>query len=193
MSSERFAPLASAAVIVSTLALSACDGSVRREGPPEVGFEIVRVDTAHNRRWVLREDALTVYDALNRRRLRRIVLPDWVLAGPPYGCPPDLVLDAKGAAFVSSNVQPVLWRVDPQGFRPTRMDIALDADTDKDVGFTGFSLASDGALIATGATFPSLWRIDLASGRATKLASFPAAPAACSVAALVDRGFGGGL
>ncbi len=161
------------AVIVSSLVVSGCDGSVRREGPPQVGLEIVRVDLAHNRRWVLREDALTVYDHMNGRRLRHIILPDWVLAGPKDGCAPDIVLDASGAALVSSNVQPVLWRVDPQRFQIIRIALELETDTDKEVGFTGLSFSADGELIAAGATFASLWRIDLAAGRATKLVSLP--------------------
>jgi hypothetical protein len=157
----------------AAILLAACDGSVRRVGPPEVGLEVVRVDLAHNRRWVLREHALTVYDNLNGRRLRHIILPDWVVAGPRHGCAPDMVLDASGAALVSSNVLPVLWRVDPRRFQITRIALELESDTDKDVGFAGLSFSADGVLIAAGATFPSLWRIDLQAARATKLPSLP--------------------
>ena len=31
-------------------------------------------------------------------------------------CPPGLAIDPSGAAFVSSSVLPVLWRIDPQRF-----------------------------------------------------------------------------
>lgn len=157
--------------VAAAMLLPACDGSVRREGPPEVGLEIVRVDLAHNRRWVLRKDALTVYDHMNGRRLRQIILPDWVLAGPKDGCAPDIVLDASGAALVSSNVLPVLWRVDPQRFQLTRIALELETDTDREVGFTGLSFSPDGQLLAAGATFPSLWRIDLSAGRARRIAT----------------------
>ena len=145
--------------------LSACDGSVRREGPPQAEFQLVRVDSTHNRRWVLEMDALTVYDDLNRRRLRRLVLPDWALAGPRDACAPDMVLDRNGAAYVSSNVLPILWRIDPARFEITR--IALDANTDKDIGFTGLKFAGEGVLVANGTTVASQWRIDLRSARAT--------------------------
>lgn len=181
---KRFASLAPAAVIVSSLAVSGCDGSVRREGPPEVGLEIVRVDLAHNRRWVLREHALSVYDHMNGRRLRHIILPDWVLAGPKDGCAPDIVLDASGAALVSSNVLPVLWRVDPQRFQVIRIALQLDADAGKEVGLTGLAFSADGELIAAGTTFASLWRIDLGAGRATKLASLPT-PGVCDTSDLL--------
>lgn len=156
-------------------ALGSCDGSVRREGPKPELLEIVRIDTGGNRRWVLTQDALAVYDNVNRRRLRRIELPDWPLADPMHACAPDMVLDSSGALIVSSNVVPVLWRVDPRRFQVTRIPLALEADADKDVGFTALSFAADGALMAQGATFASLWRIDLAGARATKVASSPAA------------------
>lgn len=172
-----------AAALAATSLLSGCDGSVRREGRIAPLLEIVRTDAARNRLWVLDQEALTVYDALNGRRLRRVILPDWVLAGPRDGCPPSLALDASGAAFVSSNVVPVLWRVDPQRFRLTRITLELDADADKDVGFTSLSFSQDGALIAAGATFASAWRIDVGAGRASKVASSPA-PGACDPALL---------
>ena len=181
---KRFASLTATAVVVSSLVISGCDGSVRREGPPEVGLEVVRVDLAHNRRWVLREHALSVYDHLNGRRLRHIILPDWVVAAPMDACAPDLVLDASGAALVSSNVLPVLWRIDPQRFQITRIGLALDADTDKDFGFAGLSFDGDGILIAAASTFASVWRIDIRAASATKIGSFPASTRACHPAAL---------
>jgi hypothetical protein len=169
--------------------LAACDGSVRRDGPPEIEFQLVRVDAERNRRWVLELDAVTVYDNLNMRRLRRIVLPDWVVAGPRDGCPPGLVIEPSGTVLVSSNVLPVLWRVRPERFEITRIDVALDSDTDKDVGFSSLSLAGDGMLLASGSTVSSQWRIDLRSARATKLASQPA-PGQCDP--VLQRGAEGG-
>lgn len=173
----------SAAALAGTTLLSACDGSVRREGPPKAELQVLRADAAGNRLWVLDEDAVTVYDNTNGRRLRRVMLPDWVVAGPGDSCPPSLALDASGAAFVSSNVVPVLWRVDPRRFQVTRIALELDADADKDVGFTSMSFSQDGALLAAGATFASAWRIDVGSGRASKVASSPA-PGACDPAVL---------
>jgi hypothetical protein len=175
-----------AAALAATQLLSACDGSVRREGRIEQPLQIVRADAERNRLWVLEPEALTLYDNTNGRRLRRIVLPDVVLAGEGHACPPGVVLDRAGTVFVSSNVVPVVWRIDPQGFDVTRIPLALSADTDKDVGFTGLSLTGDGALIAAGATFGSLWRIDLAAASATKVASYPASADACDPAMLLS-------
>lgn len=160
------------------LLLCACDGSVRRDGPREVEFQLVRVDAAHNRRWVLELDALTVYDNLGGRRLRRLVLPDWVVAGPDEACPPDLVLDPSGAAYVSSNVMPVLWRIDPRRFELARIDITPDTHGDRDFGFTRLAFAGRGVLLAQGTTFGSSWRIDLATRRAAKVGLLPGCHAA---------------
>jgi len=181
--SMQFKSFTLAAALAAPLLLSACDGSVRREGLPKAELQVVRADAAGNRLWVLDQDAVTVYDNTNGRRLRRVILPDWVLAGPRDGCPPSLALDASGVAFVSSNVVPVLWRVDPQRFQVTQIALELDTDADKDVGFTSLSFSADGALIAAGATYSSAWRIDVSAGRASKVASAPA-PGACDPALL---------
>lgn len=153
-------------LLSAILLMSACDGSVRREGPPQVELAIVRVDSAHNRRWVLETSALAVYDNLNHRRLRLIALPDWVLAGPYDSSPPDIVLDRGGAAYVSSNVLPVLWRVDPRSFQVTKIELVLDAHADKDIGFTALQFVGDGVLAARGSTLASQWLIDLRRGTA---------------------------
>lgn len=162
-----------ATALATLILVCACDGSVRREGPVEPLLQVMRADAERNRLWVLDQDALTLYDKLNRRRLRRIILPEWVLAGESHACAPDVVLDAAGTVFVSSNVLPVLWRIDPQSFEVARIALTLDSDNDKDVGFTGLSFAADGVLIAAGATFGSLWRIDLRTASASKVASHP--------------------
>jgi hypothetical protein len=179
---KLFTPIAALALVMS---LSACDGSVRREGPPAVDLQVVRVDAARNRLWVLDPTGLTLYDNLNGRRLRHIVLPELFLAGAEHICPPDVAFDAAGTVFVSSDVLPVLWRVDPQRFEVTRIELSLDADADKDVGFTGLSFAGDGIAIAAGATFASLWRIDLHAARASKVASYPGSSRACDPGALL--------
>lgn len=171
-----------AAALATSSLLSGCDGSVRREGPATELLEVVRADTQGNRRWVLNQDSLNVYDNVSRRRLRRIELPDWTLAGPLYACAPDMVLDSTGAAIVSSNVAPVVWRIDPQRFEVTRIELTLSTDSDKDIGFTALSFAGDGTLIAAGTTVGSMWRIDLRSARATKVAAYPPAAGICDPA-----------
>lgn len=182
--SIQFKSFTLAAALAAPLLLSACDGSVRREGLAQAQLQVVRADAARNRLWILDPDALTLYDNTNGRRLRRIVLPEATLADPADACPPDVAFDSAGTVYVSSNVVPVLWRVDPQRFEVTRMEITLDADTDKDLGFTGLSFAGDGVLLATGTTFAALWRIDLRTASASKVASYPYSVRACDAATL---------
>ena len=173
-------------IVMTAAMLWACDGSVRREGPAVVDFQIVRADAERNRLWVLEPDAVTLYDITNARRLRSIVLPELILVGANERvCPPDIAVDAGGTVFISSNAVPVVWRIDPVRFEVTRTELALDAETDKDVGFTGLSFAADGVLLAAGSTFGSLWRIDLRQARASKVASYPSASVPCNPAALL--------
>ena len=172
-------------MVMTAAMLSACDGSVRREGPQVVEFQIVRADPARNRLWVLDPSGLTLRDSLNGRQLRHVSLPELFLAAGDRVCRPDIAFDAAGTVFVSSDVLPVIWRVDPQRFEVTRIEIALETDADKDVGFTGLSFAGDGIVIAAGTTFASIWRIDLNAARASKVAAYPASGRACDPAVLL--------
>jgi len=174
-------------VVLAAALLPACDGSVRREGqaPAEAKLQVLRTDAGRNRLWVLEREAISLHDNTSGRRLRRIVLPDWIFVGKQYSCPPGLALDADGAAFVTSNVLPVLWRIDPKRFELTRVDLTLDADTDKDVGFSGLAFAEDGTLLAAGAMVGSLWRIDTGAASARKVASYPSLRDACDPATLL--------
>jgi hypothetical protein len=174
-----------AVAVMAAVTLGACDSTLQREGQAEPTLRVVRTDAARNRLWILEREALTLYDNTNGRQLRRMVLPEWVLLGARYSCPPDLALDSSGAVFVSSNVLPVLWRVGPQRFEITRIELALDADADKDVGFTGLSLAGDGTFLAAGTTFASLWHLDPRTASARKIASYPALASACDPATLL--------
>lgn len=172
-------------MVMTAAVLSACDGSVRREGPPVVDLQIVRADPARNRLWVLDPSGLTLHDGLSGRRLRHVPLPGLFLAAGDRVCRPDIAFDAAGTVYVSSDVLPVIWRVDPQQFEAARIEIALDTDADKDVGFTGLSFAGDGIVVAAGTTFASIWRIDLNAARASKVASYPASGRACDPAVLL--------
>ena len=163
------------AVVLAAAALTGCDASSppAREAvdaPPQVLR--MRPDAERNRLWVLDHEAVSVYDNVSGRLLGRAALPDWVFVHRQYTCTPDLVVDASGTAFVSSNVIPVLWRIDGVRFEVTRLELALDADRDKDFGFSSLSFASDGTLVAASALAGSLWRIDVGTSAAEKLLSF---------------------
>jgi hypothetical protein len=83
----------------------------------------------------------------------------WVDA--PYGSLPDLALGPRGEAVVTSNVVPTLWRIDPETLAVSVHALALDSDTDKEVGFSGL-VYSPGheAFFAVSDAHGSLWRID---------------------------------
>lgn len=175
-----------AVALIALTMLAGCDGSVRRAGPPAKGWlHVARADTERNRLWVLEPGVLSLHDNTNGRRLRRIELPMPFFVGDEHACPPDIAWDAAGTVFVSSNVLPVLWRVDPQRFEVTRIELTLGADGDKDVGFTGLSFAANGALLAAGTTFGSLWRIDLRNASASRITSIPGSGRACDPATLL--------
>ena len=136
-------------------------------------------DAARNRVWVLDSEAVYLYEGTQKKRFE---LPGSVQAREPYICAPDLAIDAQGAVVVTSNVMPVLWRIEPVTAQVTRHELTLDADTDKDVGFTGLTYAPDqGVFFGVSATYGSLWRIDPLLRRAQKIQSSAPLNHACGL------------
>lgn len=142
----------------------------------------LQVDAQRNRVWVLNADAVYLYDIATRRLIRRVELPGWIMANDIAICAPDLALTPAGGALVTSNVMPNIWEIDAQSLTVRERNIVLDADTDKDVGFTGLAWSRDGrALYGVSALHGSAWRIELA-GRARKLRLTAPIRGACGVA-----------
>jgi len=170
-------------VVFAAAMLAACDGDPlgARASPQEDQLQVMRIreDPERNRLWLLDHDAVSLYHNRSGKLLQRIVLPGWIHFGKQFGCPPDLALDPSGAVFVTSNVLPVLWRIDPVQFEVTVLDIALDADQDKDMGFTGLAFAADGIFIAANAIHGTLWQIDLRASSAQKVASYAPVRGSC--------------
>lgn len=119
--------------------------------------------------WALRDGLIMRYDARTRALLDTFNLPEWSYAIPSASCEPDLAVDENGNLFVTSNVDSPLWRIDAVTRRIERIELALDSDTDKDVGFTGLVPAAPGVLLAVSSVHGSLWKIDLAARTARKL------------------------
>ena len=133
-------------------------------------------DASRNRTWLLQPDG--VY--LNGKRFE---LPGWIHAGEPYACGPSLALDAEGRAVVSSDVVPVLWRIDPLKSQVTTHPLVLDADADKDVGFSSLTYAAEqGVFFAVSSVYGSLWRIDPLLRRAQKIPLSAPVAKACELA-----------
>lgn len=113
---------------------------------------------AADRVWQLTRNGVVVQDA---GRTTRVPLPDWVYAGPRFGCAPVLAVGPDGEAVVTSDVVPTLWRVDPRTLAVTRHELKLESDNDKDVGFVDLAWEEkQGAYFAASTADGALWRID---------------------------------
>ena len=178
-------------VVFAAAMLAACDSDPLgpRASPQEGKLQVLRIreDPARNRLWLLNRDAVSLHDSGSGKLLRRVVLPGWTYFGERFGCPPDLALDSAGVVFVTSNVLPVLWRIDPVRFEVTRLDIERDVDQDKDMGFTGLAFAADGTVVAANAIHGTLWRIDLRTSSARKVGSYAPVRGVCEPAVPYSR------
>jgi len=130
--------------------------------------------------WVLDVDGVYMQQA--RKPRVEVKLPGWHWAHEPYACPPAVAIGPRGEALVTSNVLPVLWKIDPQTLAVTVHSLELDADLDKDVGFSGLVYsARDGAYFAVSELHGTLWRIDPLLRRAQKIALSEPVRGACSM------------
>lgn len=151
---------------------------------PEIRLPSARhqVDPARSRVWYLTAEGVFLFDVSRTERVA-VPLPGWIWAGAPYGCLPDLALGPRGEVVVTSNVVPTLWRIDPDSLAVTEHALALDADADKDVGFTGLVFsAKHGAYFGASDAHGSLWRIDGQLRTAQKMPLSAAIPQACGIA-----------
>lgn len=144
-----------------------------------------RTDVQRGRAWVLGRQTVSVHESLGGRELARVALPGWLFVDPDIACPPDLALDAAGDAYISSNVVPVLWRIDGQTFEVTRIELVLDADHGRDVGFSTLSAVGEGRLLAASTVAGSLWAVDLRAATAAKLLAFKPQAAVCELGPLL--------
>jgi hypothetical protein len=128
-----------------------------------------RPQPERGRAWVIEGNELFLEEP--RKPRRAITLPGWQWAGQPYACAPDIAIGPRGEAVVTSNVVPVLWKVDADTLAVSVHRVELDADADKDVGFSGL-IYSDrhGAYLGVSELTGTLWRIDPLLRRAQKVA-----------------------
>jgi hypothetical protein len=143
-----------------------------REGGPEYAMDErdslrIRTDASRSRHWVLGLDHVRVYDTASKKLIRQITLPNWSVAR--FICEPDIALDKSGSAFVSSNVQARLWRIDAGSFEVREYEISLHGREQWDVGFGALAFAADGALYALTSSAGSLWKIDIAKASASMI------------------------
>jgi hypothetical protein len=147
------------AVLVYSLSASDTDAADAQKRP--IARVRVQLDAERNRVWLLTGEGLAIYDSTAPNRLVRVPIPGWRVAGEPFGCLPDLALGPNGEAVVSSDVVPALWRVDSKTLAVTRHELRLDADTDKDVGFTVLRyLPARRQYLAVNGPHGTIWLID---------------------------------
>jgi len=175
----------SAAVLL--VAIAGCDTSRRMDNPNALQASLAgprsvewyearpsvlraRADNGRGRIWTLHVDGVDLYDAASDAKLRSISLPDWMWAGALHSCPPDLAIGPAGEVLVSSNVIPVLWRIDPASYQVSRHELAADAHGGREIGFSGLTYsAQQGAFFAVNGLDGSLWRIDASLTRAQNI------------------------
>lgn len=154
-------------------------GSVRNNHSFSVRYQ---VDSTRERIWWLTRDGVSVHSASMPERVA-VALPGWLWVGAPYSCLPDLALGPKGEAVITSNVVSTLWRVDPETLAVSVHRLALNADADKDVGFSGLVYSSEhGAFFGVSDVYGSLWNIDAQLKTAEKIALSMPIRNACRVA-----------
>jgi hypothetical protein len=125
-----------------------------------------------------------VYDLARNRLVQSIALPNWFYADDGSNCLPDLQVDRHGAAFVSDNIQPKLWRIDADRFSVHERSVSLDSQRSVDAGFSALAISEGGVLFAAMAAPGSLWRIDTGSFRAEKIRLSEPIHGACAMETL---------
>lgn len=147
--------------LVTVASMSAADG----EGDALKSLN----DEANDRVYVLVRDGVDVFEARALRKVARIRLPGWIWAGEPYSCPPDMALSPAGDVLVTSNVVPVIWRIERRTLATSAHQLALEQESDKDIGFIELRWSGGAsAYIATtdgGAT----WHVDQALSMGRKI------------------------
>jgi|KBSMisStandDraft_5_1062788.scaffolds.fasta_scaffold1077917_1 hypothetical protein len=146
-------------------------GSADLRNEKQGGQDVLRIreDLVRNRLWVLTSSDVRVYNtaATGKRLIRTIALPNWSVVGFRNVCMPDLVLDRSGSAFIASNGQARLMRIDADRFALKDYAISFRERDGMDIGFGALAFAADGALFARTTPGGMLWKIDLARSSAT--------------------------
>jgi len=147
------------------------DGAALRQdtqGTSERDVLRIREDLVRNRLWVLTLDEVRVYNTATtgKRLIRKMALPNWSVVGFRNVCMPDMALDRAGSAYISSNGQARLWRIDGDRFDLKDYEISVGARDGLDIGFGALAFAADGALFARTTPGGLLWKIDNAKASA---------------------------
>lgn len=161
-------------LVVSSLNAAAASAGIDSDCPgsrsaDDANVLVVRTDEARGRIWILGTDALYLHEKGVSAEPRSFRLPGWMHVIRSQACPPDMAIDYSGAAIVSSNIVPRLWRIDPESLAVIELDVRLHGDEGKDIGFTSLELLHPGSVRASSSTGRSRWEIQLHDKTARKL------------------------
>jgi len=128
----------------------------------------IREDPLRNRLWVLTLEEVRIYDNAKKGKtlIRKIALPNWSVVGFRNVCMPDMVLDRAGSAFISSNAQARLLRIDANRFDLKDYPISFHERGAWDIGFGALAFSTDGNLLARTTPGGLLWKIDITKATA---------------------------
>ena len=157
-----------AASLTLIAALNGCNEPVAESNPPA-------------RTWFLSPTGVSVLDGRTGKRIAEVPLPDWQWAGEPYSCDPAIAVGPGGEVLVTSDVVPTLWRIDPASLAVTTHEPVLDAESDRDVGFTGLVYSRIHTAYFAVTYYGSLWRIDPLLRRAQRIALDTPVAGACHI------------
>jgi hypothetical protein len=170
---------------------SAASATPRNETPDGKDVLRIREDVVRNRLWVLTLNEVRIYStaATGKRLIRTVTLPAWSVIGFRNVCMPDLVLDRSGAAFISSNGEARLVRIDADRIAIEDYAIAFNGREGVDIGFGALAFAADGTLFGRTTPDGMLWKIDVAKASATPASikiKLPADPCATTTPLVID-------
>ena len=183
--------ISTALVAVALATLSGCEGGAGATRSYQYGSNAsagqqagmrYQFDANRERVWWLTRDGVVVKNVGAMERTA-VPIPGWTWVGEAWSCMPDLALGPRGEALVTSNVLPIVWKIDPETLTVTEHPLVLDADADKDVGFSGLIYSSEhDAYFAVSGAHGTLWKIDAQLARGEKLALSGPNYNACRVA-----------
>jgi hypothetical protein len=135
---------------IAIVLVSACDSR-----PPSHTWQLTREGVVQHKRGI--------------REPVRVSLPGWLWVGEPYGCGPALAVGPSGEAVVTSDVVPLLWRIDPDTLSVSMHAPELDRRMDNDMGFATLTYSvQHAAFIAISGLDGSRWKIDARLSKAER-------------------------
>jgi hypothetical protein len=150
--------------------LAGCNAAVQQPAAvaPDDGPEArYLVDGARGRVWTLTREGLYVRDIASAQR-RYVELRDWISVAESHAAMPAMIFAPGGDLLVTSNILPVIWRVDPRTLAVHVHRLDLDRRQGNDFGFTSLTYsARDAAYMAMSETPAGRWRIDASLTKAS--------------------------